>query len=277
MRETASRYLRRSSSSDTWAVALDPPGGVDDLGVAKLAQSLPLDEPDPLSGQTHDLADIAQTHGVPVAQAVPERDDATLTRVQDVHYGLSDLVAEHRVLHGVERAELLGLLEQVSQLRVLTDRSLEGHRLPPFGLEQPLDLLDRQGQRLGQLLRCGVPSVLLAVLHIGAAQLPDLVVHVDGETDLPPAVGDGTGDGLPDPPRCICGELESSAPVEQLDGPHQPDVALLDQVEEGKALALVLPGDGHDQAQIGTDEPLPGLPAPAYGFLGLADGRLGPG
>ena len=117
--------------------------------------------------------------------------------------------------------------------------------------------------------------MLLAVLDVGPAELPDLVVHVHGQADLPPPIGDGPGDGLPDPPRGIRGELEPPAPVEQLDGPHQADVAFLDQVQEGQALALVLPGDRHDQAEVGPDEPLPGLPALADALLGLADGGLG--
>src|SRR5437867_2257230 len=60
------------------AAHLDPAGGVDDLGVAQLAQGLPLDQPDALAGQAHDLAHVAQAHGVAVAQAVAERDDPAL-------------------------------------------------------------------------------------------------------------------------------------------------------------------------------------------------------
>src|SRR5206468_6067387 len=37
---------------------------------------------------------------------------------------------------------------------------------------------------------------------------------------------------------------------------HQPDVAFLDEIQQGQALALVLPGHGHHQSQVGHDEPL---------------------
>ena len=38
--------------------------------------------------------------------------------------------------------------------------------------------------------------------------------------------------------------------VELLDRPHQPDVAVLDQVGKRYVVAAVLRGDAHDEAQI---------------------------
>ena len=72
-------------------------------------------------------------------------------------------------------------------------------------------------------------------------------------------VGDATGDGLADPPGGVRGELEPLAPVELLDGVHQAEVALLDQVQQGQARRLVLLGDRHDQPQVRLHERLLGL------------------
>jgi len=61
-------------------------------------------------------------------------------------------------------------------------------------------------------------------------------------------------DCLTDPPRCIGRELETLAPVELLDGVHQAEIALLDQVEQRQAGCLVLLGDRDDQTQVGLHE-----------------------
>ena len=80
-----------------------------------------------------------------------------------------------------------------------------------------------------------------------------------------PGVGDAAGDRLADPPRGVRRELEALAPVELLDGVHQPEVALLDQVEQRQAGRLVLLGDRHHEAQVRLDEL-------ALGLLALAGG-----
>ena len=209
-----------------------------------------------------------------VAEPIPQGHHPTLPRIEHVQHGLPDLLAEHRVLHRVEWALLLGLLEQVPQLGVLTHRGLQRHRLAALGLQQAIDLIQRDDERLGQLLGRGVPAHPLAELDPRPPHLADLVVDVDGQPDLPASVRDRPGDGLTDPPRRVRGELEAAAPVEQLDRPHQPDVAFLDQVEEGQPLSLVLPGDRNHQSEVGSDEPLPCLPALAYHLFGLANARF---
>src|SRR5690606_24961914 len=78
------------------------------------------------------------------------------------------------------------------------------------------------------------------------------------------------GDRLADPPRGVGGELEALAPVELLDGVHEPEVALLDEVEERKARRLVLLGDRDDQSQVGLDERALGLLALARRAAQLA-------
>ena len=75
-----------------------------------------------------------------------------------------------------------------------------------------------------------------------------------GQADGAAGVGDAAGDRLADPPRGVGRELEALAPVELLDGVHQAEVALLDEVEQRQARRLVLLGDRHDQAQVRLHE-----------------------
>jgi hypothetical protein len=85
------------------------------------------------------------------------------------------------------------------------------------------------------------------------------VAGVHREADGAPRIGDASGDGLADPPGGVGRELESLAPVELLDGVHQPEVPFLDEVEQGQARRLVLLGDRDDQAQVRLDEVTLGL------------------
>ena len=109
----------------------------------------------------------------------------------------------------------------------------------------------------------------------GLLQAGQRVAGVDGEADRAARVGDAAGDGLADPPRGVGGELEALAPVELLDGVHQAEVALLDEVQEREARRLVLLGDRDDQAQVGLHEGALGVLALARRApqLALAGGR----
>src|SRR6266851_1335877 len=87
------------------------------------------------------------------------------------------------------------------------------------------------------------------------AQRQDLLLPVGQRVEHPPEVL------LADAPGCVGRELEAPAVVELLDRPHETEVALLDEVEQGQARRRVLLGDGHDEAQVRLDEPPLGGPA----------------
>jgi len=58
---------------------------------------------------------------------------------------------------------------------------------------------------------------------------------------------------LANPPGGVSREFVAPLVFEFLNGLHQAHVALLDQVEEGKAAVGVFLGDGDDEAQVGFD------------------------
>src|ERR687897_2550349 len=80
------------------------------------------------------------------------------------------------------------------------------------------------------------------------------VAGADWEADRAAGVGDAARDRLTDPPRRVRRELEALAPVELLDGVHQPEVALLDEVEQRQPRRLVLLGDGDDESEVRLHE-----------------------
>ncbi len=81
-------------------------------------------------------------------------------------------------------------------------------------------------------------------------------------------VSDGAGDGLADPPGGVGGKLEALAEVELLHRLDQPQVALLDQVQEEHAAAHIALGDGHHQAQVGLRQLVLGGLVPRFHALG---------
>lgn len=96
---------------------------------------------------------------------------------------------------------------------------------------------------------------------LDAQEFVDLVAHVNRHADGASLVGDGAGDGLADPPRCVGGEFMSAAVVKLLRGADQADVAFLDQVKERHAAPHVFLGDGDHKARVGGNEVFARRPA----------------
>ena len=91
--------------------------------------------------------------------------------------------------------------------------------------------------------------------------------HVDRNADCRRLVGDRPAHRLPDPPGRVGGEFDAAAPVELLDGAHQTNVALLDQVAEHQAAIAISLGDMHDEAQVRARQ---GVGGPSCVALALA-------
>ena len=88
----------------------------------------------------------------------------------------------------------------------------------------------------------------------GLRHLPDLVGDVHGEPDRAALLGERARDRLLDPPGRVRGELEAELVVELLDRADEPEVALLDEIEERHVGARVVACDRHDEAQVALDE-----------------------
>ena len=116
-----------------------------------------------------------------------------------------------------------------------------------------LHFLRFDAQLAGQFFVVGLFARLLQEFPLGAHHLVDLLDHVHRDADVAVLVGDGAGDGLPDPPGGVGGELVALAIVELLHGADEPRVALLDEVEQVHVLGVVVLGDGDDQAQVRLD------------------------
>src|SRR5207247_4213732 len=94
------------------------------------------------------------------------------------------------------------------------------------------NLRNRYIHPLRDFLACRFASEFLNECARSADQLVDRFDHVYRNADRTRLVCDGTCNGLPDPPRCVCRELVTAAVFELVHGLHETDVAFLDQIEE---------------------------------------------
>ena len=69
-------------------------------------------------------------------------------------------------------------------------------------------------------------------------------------------LGDGLQDALTDPPYGIGDEFETARLIKFLSSLYQSDVSLVDQVGQRQTLMLILLGDRHDKAEVGSHQTL---------------------
>src|SRR5262249_37251326 len=171
------------------------------LGEAlQLLERLVLDLPHPLARDVEGPPDLVQGPRVLAAEPVAELEHAALA-VGEVLEGLLQRLLGKQLGGALEGG--LGALigDELAELRLLlvADRLLEGDR----GLGRALDRVDLLGLDagdLGDLLRGGLAAQLGDQLALRAADLVELLDHVDGDADGPRLVGERTGDRLADPP-----------------------------------------------------------------------------
>src|SRR5581483_3327052 len=135
------------------------------------------------------------------------------------------------------------------RLVVVSDRLLERDRR----LRRPADLVDLLDGHLeldSDLRGRRLTPELGTQLPLRPEDLVQLLDDVDRHPDRPALVGERPRDRLPDPPRGVRRELEPFPVVELLGGPHEPDRALLDQVEKRQSLVAVALRDRDDETQV---------------------------
>src|SRR5579883_2862793 len=225
-------------------------------GMPQLAQRLGLDLADALARHLEFLADFFQRAGPPAVQAEAHLQHAALALAQRVQH-LFDLFAQHLVRGHVLRRGGALVGQEVGQIAVVffAHRHLQGDGF----LGHLHDLAHpggRQFQPQRQLVGGWLAAQFLYHAPRFAGQAVDDLHHVYRNANGARLVGDGAGDGLPDPPGCIGRELEAAPIVELLDGANEADVALLDQVQQVHAAADVLLGHANHQAQIGLGQAL---------------------
>src|SRR6516164_5741261 len=219
--------------------------------VAQFAQRLRFNLADTLARDGKHLPDLFEGALITVLKPETHADDALLAGTERLQHR-GHLLVEAQV-HGCLRWRDYSLVfDEITQVRILlfTDGSLEGYGCLS-NLAGLAHFFDGHVQPLGQLLRSGLAAKLLDELASALGKLIDDLDHVNGHTDGARLVGDGTRDGLANPPGGIGGKLITAAPVELVGAFHKPEIAFLDQVQKLKAMMGVFLGDRNNEAKVG--------------------------
>src|ERR1017187_3533960 len=200
--------------------------------------------------------------------------------------GLEDaggFIADVGFNHGVDGGAHPAILDEIAEggFAVAADRGFERDRIAGDGLEL-LDFLHRDVHPAANFVICMSTAQFLLQFARCPQELVHAFVHVNRDTDSAGLVGDGAGDGLADPPGGVGRKLVTATVFELVGGPHEADIALLDEVQEMKSAVDVFLGDGDDQAEVGLDQILfsavgPGLAMTDYGHAVLEFGQGGAG
>ena len=219
--------------------------------MAELADGLVFNLADTLTGHTEDLADLLQGVGLSVIHTEPQAQHVGLPVRQGVQ-DLAEGLGQQGIAGGIRRAGSVVVLHEGADGRVLLVAHRRVQRQGIGGGAVGLDdLLDGEIQFVGDLLQGRLTAQLLHQLAVAAGGLVDDLYHMHRHADGSRLIGNGTGDGLPDPPGRICREFVSLCIVELVDSADQARIALLNQVQDMQAASAVFLGDRHHQAQVG--------------------------
>src|ERR687897_35556 len=208
-----------------------------------------------LAGDSEFLAELGEGRGVAVAEAVAPHQDMPVTLGEPL-----DSLLEGTYLHlPDDRAcHLRGtlVLDQLSEFGAVAVRGeglveAGGVRHGALDVEH---LADGPLQASGDLFVCGLAAQLGGELVVSTGHLPDLIPHMHGNADGTALVRHRALHGLPYPPRGVRGEPPAAVGAELLYGPHQADVALLDQILERQPHPTIPLGNTDHQPEVLLDE-----------------------
>src|SRR5829696_992716 len=238
--------------------------------LAELAQRALLQLAGALGRDAQLLAGLRQRLGLVVAGAEAHLDDVALGLRELGDRGQERLGLELLLDLLVDRRRLDG--EQVTErgVAVVADGLVERDDRA-VGLADLDDVGQREVGRVGDLLVGRLVTQLGRQLALDAPHLAGPLRHVDGQADRAAGVLQPALDRLADPQRRVGREAEALAPVELLDGADQAEHALLDQVAEREALALVAARVGHHEAQVRVDHAVLGDEVALLDPLGKLD------
>ncbi len=119
--------------------------------------------------------------------------------------------------------------------------------------QQPFDVLQFAAHEFGDFGRRRIAFLRMPEAARCAQYGVDVLDDVNRQAHRARLVHDGALDGLPYPPGRIGREAKAAFGIELLHRMDQPEVALLDQVEQRQATVDVTPCDLDDQPQIALD------------------------
>src|SRR5579862_9616876 len=228
------------------------PAGAD--GSPKELESVPLDLADPFAGQLERVGHFGQRERTLGVQAESEPEDLLFPGRQGPEL-LPDLFAQERQMRGDFRRGDPGVGDQIAErpLPIVPDWSVQGPDARAH-LEQVAGSVGRKPAPIREFVGPGPPAQRLGEVPRLAAQMMEFAHQVGRQPDESSGIRQSPEHPLKDPPRRVRGKLVSPAGIEFFSGPQEPQVAVLDEIDEREAAMLEALRDGHHEPQICTDE-----------------------
>src|SRR5437870_3340851 len=151
--------------------------------------------------------------------------------------------------------------------RIDIERRIEGSDVLA-ARQQPTHFIGVLADEVRDVLRGRLALGVRLQMALRAKHGVQLLDHVHRQPDGARLVHDGALDVLPDPPGGIGGKPKATLGIELVERVHQPEIALLDEVQKRHASLEISLGDVDHQAQVMLDHFLPGGEIPGDGTPG---------
>ena len=109
-------------------------------------------------------------------------------------------------------------------------------------------------QQAGDIGRARLARQLSSQFAVGPQTAADIAGDMNRQANHAGLIDQGAFDVLAYPPGRVSGKSKAALRVEFLDGPHQAEIAFLDQVQQGQAAMLVMPRQRHHQPEVALDQ-----------------------
>ncbi len=222
--------------------------------MTQFAQGLGLNLTDTLAGNIELASDLLQSAGCPVMDTETQFKNFAFPVIKGTEH-MSNLIFEHRLESRIRRGNRLLILDEVAEMRVslIADGSLQRNR-HLRDLKDLFDFADRHTHLFSDLLSSGFTAVLLHKKAGDSDDFIDGLGHMHRNPNGPRLVGDGTRDGLTDPPGGIRRKFIPALVLKFLHRADQSHVALLNQVQKRQSAVDIFFRDTDDQPQVGLDK-----------------------
>ncbi len=251
------------SQKDTWSVEIGLQYADSFLVVRDSADGLFLDLAYSLTGEVQLLTDLLQCVWLVAPQSEIQADHIGFTNTQSIErqlYFHAQAFSHHQLL-GIGEVGVLHHIEHGTAVGTITQGRVHA-QVFAAGAHTGLHLLQCHLQQFGKFQCGGGAFIFLFQLGERLVDAVDRTGLVQRKAHDARLFGQALQDLLTDPPHGIADELEAAGLIEAFGRLDEAEVAFADEVGQGEALALVLLGHGHNEAQIGLAQFLQSVVVP---------------
>src|SRR6185312_416564 len=218
--------------------------------MTQFAQCLRLNLTNTLTRDMELLAHFFERAAAPIIQSEAQLQYLALSLRQTIQHILH-LLLEQLMACRICRGQGSVIFNEITQVTIIlfANWRFQTHRFLA-DLDDLAHLLRADLHLSGNFFGRGFTSKVLQQTAANADQAIDRLHHMYRNTNRARLIGNRTRNRLANPPGGIRTELVSLRVIELLHGPDQPDITLLDQVQQAHAAPDILLSHAHNQSQI---------------------------